>query len=353
MYEIRLYRPDDRERLRSLIRNVWPERPPQAFDCRWWWYYEKPPLFVAEEKGTGAIVGVCASPPFSLFSRDKTVSGVWFVDFFVLNEHKGKGLGKALSRAVMEQCPVTASLSQTDEAWAVFKKLGWHERQVAKLYLNPMALLPGVVPVLNALGAADPSVRIERCAAADITADDYELNNLWETLRTRYEALTLRDAGQLRVRYGLRSDREYLMLRAYRAGRLCAYMMIRICPPSSLRSLKRYFIGRYPLGLVADYLVDPDEPLVFATLLDAASRVSMKQGAKSLLCLSTVPAFHHALVSRGFLHGSTPLLGHKLSTMDVSFTYYNRPGHEELASCGWYLTLGDCDMDLTWGESPV
>jgi hypothetical protein len=269
----------------------------------------------------------------------------------VSHGHQGKGLGKALTEAITERTPVLASLSQTDAAWKVFQKSGWHPRQTAKLYLCPLPMIPGAMPLLRSVLPTAPALRMEVAAISGPT--DPELDALWNELRDSFDALVVRDARQLWSRYGMRQDRGYRIIRACRDNRLCAYMIVRVCPPNSLRSLKRYPMGRHPLGLIVDYLVQPDEPRVFAALLDEAGRTLAARGARSILCLSTVPAFHRPLVVRGYLHGGTPLLARKLSSMNVGFTFFTKPGERELAERRWFLTLGDCDMDLTWGESPV
>lgn len=353
MYDVRAYQPGDKERLRHLIREVWSDRPPQMFDRRWWWHCDSPPLFVAEEQATVAIVGVCAHREFSLFSGGKILDGAWLVDLFVAQKHQGKGLGRALAQTVMARFSVTASLLQSDAAWGAFRKIGWHERHTAKLYLNPVVLIPGALRALAAIRSTDHSLHVEQAVMSAEPAGNPQLDDLWSGLCTRFEALAVRDAQRIQARYGVRPDRRYEILRAYRNGKLCAYMMVRLCPPRSLASLRRYPMGRVPLGLIVDYLVDPGEPRVFATLLDRAHRILLGQGARCFLCLSTVPAFHRELTGRGYLHAGSPLLGRKLSSMDVGFTSYARPSLSDVAGRRWFLTLGDCDMDLTWGESPA
>jgi hypothetical protein len=360
MHEIRPYQSKDRERLRTLIGEVWPARPPQVFDSRWWWQLDPAPLFVSEDTESGAIVGVCAYIQFLVYSGKQTMDGAWLVDLFVSNTYQGRGLakarkgsGRALSRAVMDTTQITASLSQTNAAWRTLHRIGWRERQSASLYLNPLGLIPGAIPLIRLFVPNDPALRVD-VAGTPANADQvFQLDELWTRLRDRFDALAVRDAERLRVRFGPREGRCYQMLRAYRGGSLCGYMLVRVCPPNSLRSLKRHPMGRHPLGLIVDYLVDPDETRTFGTLLNEATRLLMAQGAKSLLCLATVPAFQSELTKRGFMGAGSPLVGRRLSNMDVGFTCYSAPGQPDLSGFKWFLTLADCDLDLTWGESPV
>jgi hypothetical protein len=360
MHEIRPYQSKDRERLRTLIGEVWPARPPEVFDSRWWWQFDPAPLFVSEDKETGAIVGVCACIRFLVYSGKQTMEGAWLVDLFVSNTYQGRGLGKSrkgsgrlLSRAVMETSQITASLSQTNAAWRTLHRIGWRERNSASLYLNPLGLIPGAIPLIRTFVPDDPALRMELGGMPADADGISQLNDLWRRLKDRFDVLAVRDAERLRVRFAPREGRCYQMMRAYRNGSLCGYMVFRVCPPNSLRSLKRYPMGRHPLSLIVDYLVDPDEPRTFGTLLNEATRLTMSQGAKSLLCLATVPAFQSELTKRGFMGAGSPLVGRRLSAMDVGFTCYSAPGQPDLSGCKWFLTLADCDLDLTWGESPV
>lgn len=360
MHEIRPYQSKDRERLRTLIREIWPARPPEVFDSRWWWQCDPVPLFVSEDKETGAIVGVCASIRFLVYSGKQTMDGAWLVDLFVSNAYQGRGLaksrkgsGRSLSRAVMDSSQITASLSQTNAAWRTLHRIGWRERRSASLFLNPLGLIPGIMSLIRTFVPDDPALRVEPGAIPDDPKGISQLDGLWERLRDRFDALAVRDAERLRARFGPREGRCYQMLRAYRDGNLCGYMVVRVCPPNSLRSLKRYPMGRHPLGLIVDYLVDPDDSRTFGTLLTEATRTLMTQGAKSLLCLATVPTFQAELTKRGFMGARSPLVGRRLSAMDVGFTCYSAPGQPDLSGCNWFLTLADCDLDLTWGESPV
>jgi GNAT superfamily N-acetyltransferase len=351
MYEIRPYQDGDREKLKVLMLEVWPDRPEAAFERRWWWHSTNPPLTVVEESGSGLLVGLCAHIDFTLCANKKLQRGAWLVDFFVSDRCQGAGLGKRLTQAVMERNPITASLSQTDAAWRAFQKLGWHNRKTAQLYLNALPLVPAAMPTVRLFmpSAQITEIReVDILSAASLETYAADLDRLWQGLCHRYDALVSRSAQDLILRYSPRKDRNYRLTCAYRGNELIGYMVTRLCPPHSLNSLKRFAVG-----LIVDYLVAPEEGLVFGALLDRAGQALNERGAQCLLCLSTVPEFHKSLVSRGYLHGKTPLLGRKLSAMNIGFTCFSRIEEGGLLDLKWFLTLGDCDMDLLWGETPV
>jgi GNAT superfamily N-acetyltransferase len=351
MFEIRAYQEGDKDKLRDLIMSVWPDRPAEAFDNRWWWQFEKPPLYVIEEIDNGLIVGLCAYIDFDLFSNGSLTQGAWLVDFFVSDRCQGAGLGKRLTQAVMERHNIIASMSQTDAAWRAFQKLGWHDRQRASLFLNPLPLVPMAMPLARKLAskAKNSEIRIIDILNRDsLSMYEDDLEELWSSIRDRFDAITCRNADALWNRYAPKKNRTYRLSCSYRDGKLIGYMISRLCPPNSLRSLKRL-----PIGLIVDYLVPPEEYLVFGSLIDEASRSLTELGAKCILCLSTVPEFQKRLISRGYLHSNTPFIGRKLAAMSVGFTCYSDGESKDVGNLKWFLTMGDCDMDRIWGEAPA
>lgn len=343
MYSIRPYRPDDRDRLREMVRNdVWAHRPAEAFDRRWWWRERDPPLFVAEDTDGGGIVGLCAYIPFTLYSKSKSTPAAWFVDFFVSSQHQRKGLGKALATEVMDRFSVTAALWATEGSWAVFERLGWSDQRFVDIYLNPWPILPVIGRATVLKRRRRQPVSLEVTPIGEALSRPEELDALWLRVRDGYEALGVRDSDSL-ARYRARPGRQYTMIRAYRDSQLAGYMIVRLLPAGSLRPLRRF-----PIGLVVDYLLDREDSLLFGHMIGEASRTLIARGARCVVCLSTERTFHSPLVRRGFLAASTPLVGRKLSRMRIAFTFFARSG---LAwpSADWMLTFADADSDLSWG----
>lgn len=142
MYQLVPFEIKHKEQLRRLISEVLPARPKEYFDEKWWWTFSSPPLTVAIEQATQQVVGVCAYVPFSAYSHGAEFSSAWFVDFFVLKEHQGKGLGKLLTKTVMGSFQITSSLSQTDQAWLSLRKIGWKQRSARKTFHQSLGIFP-------------------------------------------------------------------------------------------------------------------------------------------------------------------------------------------------------------------
>ncbi len=340
MIVVRPYLPEDRELLRAFIREVWSEKPEAVFDNRWWWRSPSPPLFVAVDAQSECIVGMCAHIPFALRIGEIERQSAWFVDFFVSPEQQGKGIGKLLTQEVMKRFPVTASLAQSDAAWFAFKKLHWNDRSIAKLYLH---LAPALWHGSDTLQSAGITVSARIWGSSLPLEVANELDAFWLAARSQFDAISVRDSQTLQLRYGGFDRRDYRMLLAHREGELVGYMVCRTLPRNSLRSLRR------SIGLVADYLILNDDPAVFRTLLKFAAKVSVGAGARAVLCMSNGSRTAAVLSRAGYIYSGTPLIGRKLRSLDVGFTCYS----EDSLPKDWYLTPGDCDLDLSWGETSL
>src|SRR4051812_33447428 len=108
-FTIRPYDDADKAAFLELVKRVWSfNKDPEArFHQRWWWQRAKPPLFLLEDGSR--LIGFCGHIPFSLRAGGREVPSAWFVDFFVLPEYQGKGLGKRLTKMVQDRGAVTGA----------------------------------------------------------------------------------------------------------------------------------------------------------------------------------------------------------------------------------------------------
>jgi GNAT superfamily N-acetyltransferase len=335
---VRPYESADRTRLLDLMRQVWSRKVDvdKHVESRWWWQWDEPPIYLAESPGEGRLVGLCAFIPFTLLSSGRELSCAWLVDFFVLAECQGRGLGKRLTEAVQNRFDLTASFSQTDMAYRVFRKLGWSARAPMPLYVHPR---PMRWMFARASGGLRVSVRpIDQ--ARDVTAD---LDSLWTRVGDAYPLIAVRSAERLLRRYATQGDRAYSLLCGHREQACVGYMIVRVVHSRS---------GGAPAahGLIVDYLVHPDDGAAFAALLSRASATLIDRGVKRIFCISTSPRCQRVLASRGFLSPGAPLIGRALLGNRKWLTY-----HAKIVSClvdpaAWFLTMGDCDIDYAWHQ---
>ena len=344
-YVIRPYESRDRQALRELAFLLWPQKD-SIFDQRWWWWLlEEPPLWLAEERETRPLVGFCGYIPFRLYHQGQELSSAWFVDFYVLPAHQRKGLGSRLTRAVSDQFPVAAtlpvSLRPSDAAAAVFERLGWQPLAVLHRYIFPFASIPGARRVLAAGRRVAAGLTCEAAPLLEESAFDASFDELWLRVRDSLSPAVARDVAALRARYNRQPARPYILLKCSRAGELAGYMILRLCGKNTIQPL-RWF----RLGLIVDYLADPNDEQTLSTMLSEAKRYMLARGAQVLICRNTLQGFHRQLIRSGFVYAGTPVLGAALSRLPGGFTFRMQADRVLPINAPWHLTLGDCDSDL-------
>lgn len=129
------------ERLKPFFAAAWPDR--AAFlEEHWRWLYRVDrfpglePLVLTE---AGKVVGFAGSLPVKLARDGRESTAIWFVDFHLLPEWRGKGHGQSLTEAWMALCPRRITFCN-DESMRVFLKLGWTEKTGAAGRSMPLEL---------------------------------------------------------------------------------------------------------------------------------------------------------------------------------------------------------------------
>ena len=116
---------------------------------RWWYrvgYNELEPLILSVDN---KVIGQAAYLPINLNILGNIVPAIWFVDYVVLPEFKGKGLGKILSKEWMKICPNQMAIC-SDDSLRVLKKLGWKDNYTTKRLARPINTLK-FLPILKNL----------------------------------------------------------------------------------------------------------------------------------------------------------------------------------------------------------
>ena len=116
---------------------------------RWWYrvgYSELEPLILSVDN---KVIGQAAYLPINLNILGNIVPAIWFVDYVVLPEFKGKGLGKILSKEWMKICPNQMAIC-SDDSLRVLKKLGWKDNYTTKRLARPISTLK-FLPILKNL----------------------------------------------------------------------------------------------------------------------------------------------------------------------------------------------------------
>lgn len=129
--ELRLAAADEvsGDELRRFYSIAYPERSAALTRYREWVYRPSPqlrvesPLLAVDDDGR--VVAHSAFLPAKVGWGDRRLDTVWFVDYFVLDVHRGGGLGSALMREVMRAAPVVLAIGATKMSAPVFEHFGW------------------------------------------------------------------------------------------------------------------------------------------------------------------------------------------------------------------------------------
>jgi len=337
----RPYEAADRAELRRLTLVRSPEMS-ATFDQHWWWWlFPTPPMWVIADPQSGQLVGFLGYIPFRLYHRGVEYNSAWLVDGFVLPSHRGQRLGVRLWSTVSGQFQLAASAGQGDAGRAALQRLAWGRRIPVRRYIFPFALIPGTGKLMQLGHKTCAGLDCETTALTEESAFDAEFDRLWARVRDALSPLGARDAAALRARYAKEPSRPYTLLKCRRGGELVGYLIARFCPRHTLTPLPGVRVG-----LIVDYLADPQDREAHALLLREAKHHLLRRRAQVLIGRTTSQTFHHCLIRAGFLHPDTPLFGWALRRLG-GFLIFKAQGDLVFPET-WHLTLGDCDSELGW-----
>ena len=115
----------------------------------WWYrvgYNEFEPLIISIDN---KVIGQAAYLPTELNVLGNKVPAIWFVDYAILPEFKGKGLGKIMYKEWMKICPNQMAIC-SDDSLRVLKKFGWKDNSDTKRLARPINAL-NFLPVVKNL----------------------------------------------------------------------------------------------------------------------------------------------------------------------------------------------------------
>ena len=113
----------------------------------WWYrvgYNEFEPLIISIDN---KVIGQAAYLPTELNVLGNKVPAIWFVDYAILPEFKGKGLGKIMYKEWMKICPNQMAIC-SDDSLRVLKKFGWKDNPATKRLARPINVL-NFLPIIK------------------------------------------------------------------------------------------------------------------------------------------------------------------------------------------------------------
>jgi GNAT superfamily N-acetyltransferase len=140
----------EQSQLSEFYKKIYFDRHKSLINNWKWWYrfgYSKiEPLILSSN---GKVLGQAGTQPIDLNINGKKVLATWFLDFSILPELRGKGLGKKLTKELMEQCPNLITFCNKNTL-KIIKKFGWQDSfSIFRLArpINPLKF----VPIVNKL----------------------------------------------------------------------------------------------------------------------------------------------------------------------------------------------------------
>ncbi|HTH51534.1 MAG TPA: GNAT family N-acetyltransferase [Pyrinomonadaceae bacterium] len=238
---IEQFRLADLDALLDFLRLGYPDEP-RKYDPEYWkWHYLEHPLIDSNDlpiwvlRDGKRIVGQAAALPADLKVGDTRLRAAWVLDFVILEELRGRGLGKALVRAISERYPVTFQLGTNEMSTGVFLSLGW--TPMGSLHRYQRVLFPGnelkelrsaplIRDLANAVsrplrGRVDTDPRVTQVEKLDRTFDDF-----WERASSQWPCVVTRSSAYLSWQYERQPGKHFDIFGFYRDGRLDGYAVL-------------------------------------------------------------------------------------------------------------------------------
>ena len=126
---------------------------------RWWYrvgYDKQEPIILSVDN---KIIGQASYLPTKLNVLGNEIPAIWFVDYAILPEYMGKGLGKFLCEEWMKICPNQMAIC-SPYSLRVLKKFGWKENLSTQRIAKPINLFK-FLPIIKhlKLNFLDSSIR--------------------------------------------------------------------------------------------------------------------------------------------------------------------------------------------------
>lgn len=341
----------DKPAIFEFLETAYAGRSEFKFPHRWEWAYETnpylpgdaPPVWIAVAPD-GRVIGQSAALVEPLVVDGAEYRVGWGVDFFVLPEYRGQGLGKQLQAANNAGNEVFMSLSMAESAAGIKRGLGLEPLPEVDVYSRILHHDPDSVretlarryrwmPPGLAESLSKPAARLltKRSRPRQLTPPpslqvrrephfSEAFDRLWARLGGEYRALVRRDARYLTWKFKHQPHMQHEILGGYRDGDLSGYAVLRRARPPERDT-----------GVLVDLFTDPTDRAVTTLLLEAALKRFWEVEVTFATAASCAPHLRDALVTAGFKESKT--------VTPLARAPFSLPGE------GWLLGKGDHDWD--------
>lgn len=348
--QIKQFELADQEELLSFLRVAYPDEPRKSELDFWKWHYlENPhtalydiPLWVV--KDGERIVGQLATIPVALKVGTEETRAIWILDFIVLPQYRGQGLGKRLVLASRESYPTMITLGINEQSTAVFRSLKWValggvHRYHRLLYpghafreIARMGPLPKLVNLCYApFRPRDAQTRYTGGGVLrEVTAFDASFADLWQRACAQWPCAVVRRPHYLEWQFFHQPGKKFEVRGLYEQGQLMGYVVLffRKNGPSGLP----------PKAAITDLCYDASRSTqVVDELLKAALHLALEKQAGSLVTDVLDPLVESRLQRLGFwrMKAAPQFMASTSEHQDLIYDQSN-----------WFLTRGDSDVSI-------
>ena len=156
---------------------------------RWWYrvgYNEHEPLILETDD---KVIGQAAYLPTDLNILGNKIPAIWFVDYAILSEFTGKGLGKVLCKEWMKICPNQMAIC-SPYSLRVLKKIGWEENLSTQRLARPINISK-FLPIIKKLklNFLDNTIRyfIKKKYSRNTSINPFEINNNFKVINDSFK----------------------------------------------------------------------------------------------------------------------------------------------------------------------
>jgi GNAT superfamily N-acetyltransferase len=360
---------EDLAAIHAFLRESFGALAPFKAEHRWRWQFaESPyqlcppdriPVWIAVD-GDRVVGQIAVQPAAVMINRSVHPAG-WMVDVMILPAYRGRGLGNRLHDAVAQDVPILLMLTMAPatrrmaarggginlgDAWQFSRWVRLRPDDIRRYLLRRLENHPrlrGVVrfgcdvlffhwifaALANLAISVGEAVSKRRGIVRDITEIERfgpEIDELWQSVAHRFDALSVRDTRYLNWRFGNCPDLRYRRFVAKAGDRIVGYSVLRRTEPVELR-----------LGVITDMFAAPDDTATLTSLLDHALR-HFGTDVASIECVTSRLEIARLLRARGFFRT-------RATTATGVFADEGLRAQVGLLRGGWFFTKGDHDWD--------
>ncbi len=363
-YIIRRYRPEDREAVFALYKDVHGNSKAGLSKKNWIWEYESSPylndgpyIWVAESDNM--IIGMHPAIPASLKCGEHRIRALWSADLMTHPARRHEGIFKALTDRMIDEA-VKSGISAflvlpNSNSGPLLRKRGWDHIRSFKVMIKPLRLLPllrqvsfrslpkaatgGWTVAGRAICRLTRGRKISTSPAISfrrIREFDSRFDELFERFAAQYDFIIVRDSQYLNWRYADCPSDKYTVFAAENNGRLFGMAVV------STEMIKA------ERGHIVELMAEPglEYDAILEGLVQQSAAFLRSAGAASIEICSAGNAFDSVLKNAGFAE----IPPHTFWSYDC---LAHVPGNPELTgrmkdpSGKWFISRGDADSDMT------